>query len=141
MQTVAGVGGSLLRARPSEVAKIEIPLPPLSEQKRIAGILDQASGLRRKRQQALALTDQFLRSTFLDLFGDPVTNPKRWPMISMRDGCKFVGGSSLPTDGDEFDNQTDRCLLLKVGDMNLPGNETFITTAREWAPSPRRQCR
>ena len=64
-----------------------IPLPSLSEQKRIAGILDQADGLRRKRQQALALTDQFLRSTFLDLFGDPVTNPKRWPVVPLESAC------------------------------------------------------
>jgi len=65
--------------------RFEIPLPALSEQKRIAGILDQADGLRRKRQQALALTDQFLRSTFLDLFGDPVTNPKQWPVVCLND--------------------------------------------------------
>ena len=50
--------------------------PPLSEQKRIAAILDKADALRRKRQQALQLTEQFLRSTFLDMFGDPVRNPK-----------------------------------------------------------------
>ena len=70
-----------------DVKQIPIPLPPLSEQKRIAGILDQADGLRRKRQQALALTDQFLRSTFLDLFGDPVTNPKRWPVVPLESAC------------------------------------------------------
>jgi type I restriction enzyme S subunit len=55
-------------------------LPPLSEQKRIAGILDKADAIRRKRQQAIGLTEQFLRSTFLDMFGDPVTNPKNWPV-------------------------------------------------------------
>lgn len=77
MQTVSGVGGSLLRARPSEVARIEIPLPhkngkpDLDEQKRIAAILDKADAIRRKRQQALRLTDDFLRSVFLDMFGDP----------------------------------------------------------------------
>ena len=42
MATVSGVGGSLLRARPAEVAKIKIPLPPLEEQRRIAAILDKA---------------------------------------------------------------------------------------------------
>ena len=56
----------------------ETKLPPLSEQKRIAGILDKADSIRRKRQQAIGLTEQFLRSTFLDMFGDPVTNPKGW---------------------------------------------------------------
>jgi type I restriction enzyme, S subunit len=48
----------------------------LEEQKRIAAILDKADAIRRKRQQALRLTDDFLRSVFLDMFGDPVTNPK-----------------------------------------------------------------
>ena len=55
-----------------------IPLPPLSEQKRIAAILDKADNLRRKNQQATQLADRFLRAVFLDMFGDPVTNPKGW---------------------------------------------------------------
>lgn len=83
MQTVAGVGGSLLRARPSEVEKIKIPLPPLPEQKRIAAILDKADAIRRKRQQAVKLTEELLRSVFLDMFGDPVTNPKGWPKTKL----------------------------------------------------------
>lgn len=76
MNTTAGVGGSLVRARPAEVGNIEIPLPPLPEQKRIAAILDKADTIRRKRQQAIQLADDFLRAVFLDMFGDPVTNPK-----------------------------------------------------------------
>ena len=78
MRTVSGVGGSLLRARPAEVFKIQIPLPPLAEQKRIAGILDAADALRAKRREALAQLDTLLQSTFLDMFGDPVTNPMGW---------------------------------------------------------------
>ncbi|MFG3452152.1 restriction endonuclease subunit S [Stutzerimonas stutzeri] len=60
------------------IRAIEIPLPPLSEQKRIASILDKADAIRRKRQQAIQLADDFLRAVFLDMFGDPVTNPKGW---------------------------------------------------------------
>ena len=78
MRTVSGVGGSLLRARPKEVFKIEIPLPPLAEQKRIAAIMDAADALRAKRRESLAQLDILLQSTFLDVFGDPVTNPKGW---------------------------------------------------------------
>ncbi len=48
----------------------EIPLPPLEEQKRIAAILDKADAIRRKRQQAIKLADDFLRSVFLEMFGD-----------------------------------------------------------------------
>ena len=83
MQTVAGVGGSLLRARPDGVKKIKIPLPPLEEQRRIAAILDKADGVRRKRKEAIRLTEELLRSTFLEMFGDPVTNPKGWRKISL----------------------------------------------------------
>ncbi|ALM71065.1 restriction endonuclease subunit S [Vibrio vulnificus] len=57
---------------------LEIPLPPLDEQKRIAAILDKADAIRQKRKQAIALADEFLRSVFLEMFGDPVTNPKGW---------------------------------------------------------------
>lgn len=64
--------------RKSTLEKISLPLPPLEEQKRIAAILDKADAIRRKRKEAIALTEELLRSTFLDMFGDPVTNPKGW---------------------------------------------------------------
>ncbi|MGQ0708352.1 MAG: restriction endonuclease subunit S [Rhodoferax sp.] len=53
-----------------------IPLPPLEEQLRIAAILDQAETLRTQRRQALAHLDTLTQSLFLDMFGDPVANPK-----------------------------------------------------------------
>lgn len=69
MSTVSGVGGSLLRARPAEVAKIKIPVPSLPEQRRIAAILDKADALRTKRREAIAKLNQLLQSVFLDMFG------------------------------------------------------------------------
>ena len=51
---------------------LQIPLPPIDEQKRIAGILDAADALQAKRREALAQLDTLLQSTFLDMFGDPV---------------------------------------------------------------------
>jgi len=54
------------------VKGVEIPLPPLPEQKRIAAILDKADAIRRKRQQAIQLADDFLRAVFLDMFGDVI---------------------------------------------------------------------
>lgn len=80
MSTVSGVGGSLLRARPAHVARIRIPLPPLPEQRRIAEILDKADALRAKRRAALAQLGTLTQSIFLDMFGDPATNPKGWPV-------------------------------------------------------------
>ncbi len=65
--------------------KTVIPLPPLAEQKRIAGILDAADSLRAKRREALAQLDTLLQSTFLDMFGDPVTNPMGWEVRQLPD--------------------------------------------------------
>ena len=58
--------------------ELSLPLPQLEEQKRIAAILDKADRIRRKRQEAIRLTEELGRSIFLDMFGDPVTNPKGW---------------------------------------------------------------
>ncbi|MFZ1731629.1 MAG: restriction endonuclease subunit S [Bacteroidota bacterium] len=60
---------------------LQIPLPPLAEQKRIAGILDAADALRTKRRESIHQLDALLQSTFLDMFGDPVTNPKGWALV------------------------------------------------------------
>ncbi|TRU19635.1 MAG: restriction endonuclease subunit S [Microcystis aeruginosa Ma_QC_B_20070730_S2] len=69
--------------RKSTIEKLKIPLPPLEEQRRIAAILDKADGVRRKRKEAIRLTEELLKSTFLEMFGDPVTNPKGWRKISL----------------------------------------------------------
>lgn len=63
----------------------QIPLPPLAEQRRIASILDQADELRQKRQQAIEKLDQLLQATFIDMFGDPVSNPKGWNLGRLGD--------------------------------------------------------
>jgi type I restriction enzyme, S subunit len=83
MQTVAGIGGSLLRARPAYVADIEVPLPPLGEQKRIASILDAVDTLRTKRQQAIDQLETLTQATFIDLVGDPGSPDLRWPLVAL----------------------------------------------------------
>ncbi len=77
-----------------KIKGIKIPLPPLPEQKRIAAILDKADALRRKRKQALDMADEFLRATFLDMFGDPVTNPKGWDVKELRELLQFLTSGS-----------------------------------------------
>lgn len=72
-------GAAGQRRVPSEFfANLQIPLPPLDEQKRIAAILDAADALRTKRREALAELDSLVQATFIDMFGDPITNPKGW---------------------------------------------------------------
>ncbi|MEE9391944.1 MAG: restriction endonuclease subunit S [Planctomycetota bacterium] len=67
----------------SRLATLSVPLPSLPEQRRIADILDKADAIRRKRQESIALTEDFLRSAFHNMFGDPVKNPKGW------DSCRL----------------------------------------------------
>ena len=78
----------------------EIPFPPLAEQKRIAGILDAADALRAKRREALAQLDSLLQSTFLDMFGDPVTNPMGWEVKPLNEllGEKSSNGAYYQKD-------------------------------------------
>ena len=74
-----------------------IPLPCMAEQKRIAEILDKADELKAKRQQAIDELDKLQQSVFLDMFGDPVTNAKRW--IDTEELCDHAMISSGITKG------------------------------------------
>ena len=79
--------------------RFTVYLPPLPEQKRIAAILDKADGIRRKREEALKLADSFLRATFLEMFGDPVTNPKGWEEKSLLKLTDKIGSGATPRGG------------------------------------------
>ena len=78
----------------------QISLPPLPEQRRIAEVLDKAEALRAKRRAALAQLDSLTQSLFVDLFGDPATNPKGWPLVRLGDQTKKIGSGSTPTGGE-----------------------------------------
>ncbi|MFI4854811.1 MAG: restriction endonuclease subunit S [Phycisphaerales bacterium JB065] len=71
-------GATMKHVNRREFLATKIPLPPLAEQKRIAGILDAADALRAKRRESLAQLDMLIQATFLEMFGDPVANPKGW---------------------------------------------------------------
>jgi len=84
--TMANLNTAIIRALP-------FVYPPFPEQRRIADILDKADALRAKRHAALAKLDELVQSIFLDMFGDPATNPKDWPMKAMGSlATKFSDG-------------------------------------------------
>ena len=74
-----------------------VPLPPLEEQRRIAAILDQAETLRTQRRTALALLDSLTQSLFLDMFGDPATNSRKWPVKRLKDLGQVITGGTPPS--------------------------------------------
>ena len=85
-------GANLPRLSPGVLGEFPVVYPLLPEQKRIAAVLDKADAIRRKRQEALRLTEDFICSAFLDLFGDPVTNPKGWQIKIFREIGNIQGG-------------------------------------------------
>lgn len=71
-------GSAQLNFGPSHLKKIDLLLPPLTDQKRIIKILDKADALRQKRKQAIGLLDEYSKSVFFEMFGDPVKNERGW---------------------------------------------------------------
>jgi type I restriction enzyme S subunit len=82
LATARSEGANLPRLAPKTLLEFPIPAPPLAEQRRIAAMLDKADAIRRKRRESLWLLDEFLRSAFLEMFGDPVRNEKGWEAAS-----------------------------------------------------------
>lgn len=76
------------------VKSVEVPLPPLEEQRRIAEILDKADSLIQKRKASIAKLDELLQATFIDMFGDPVTNPKGWDLEVWQNILEIKNGRS-----------------------------------------------
>ncbi len=95
--TKRAAGAVVKNLNTSLVKQVRVPFPPLDEQKRIAAILDAADALRAKRREALAQLDTLLQSTFLEMFGDPVINPKGWNVGTLERLGRVVTGSTPPS--------------------------------------------
>ena len=80
---VAGIGGSLTRAQPKQVAKYPVPIVDICEQRRIAAVLNKVSGLIAKRREQLDKLDELVKARFVEMFGDPVSNPYNWEKVSL----------------------------------------------------------
>ena len=80
---VAGIGGSLTRAQPKQVAKYPVPIVDICEQRRIAAVLNKVSGLIAKRWEQLRKLDELVKARFVEMFGDPVSNPYNWEKVSL----------------------------------------------------------
>lgn len=83
-------GATIKGVTREDLVNLQIPLPPLPTQKHIASILDKADALRQQNRQLLEHYDALLQSTFIEMFGDPVENPKGWDVRSLVDLCDDV---------------------------------------------------
>lgn len=107
--------------------RIPVPMPSLAEQQRIADLLDKAETIRRKRQEAIALTDDLLRSTFLEMFGDPVTNPKGWPVVALTNFAAITTGNTPPRNVPAFYGEH----IEWIKSDNINTSSHFLTPASE----------
>lgn len=122
----AAMGATLNKA---SLALVQFPLPPIEEQRRIAAILDKVSGLLRRSAS--------MSSMLADLESRALT---RTASAAGQTSClselaDFYGGSSLPS-AEPFEGQVGGYLLLRVSDMNRPGNDVQIVSAAAWSSMP-----
>lgn len=110
----------------SKFSQVEIPLPPLKTQKRIAQILDDAAALRDKTQQLLTEYDLLAQSIFLEMFGDPVLNPKGWEVKKLNDITNLI------TDGKHGNcNDENNSGYFFISAKDIRNNKINYTDARQ----------
>jgi type I restriction enzyme S subunit len=126
-QEAHGRGATIPHVDKARLEAIEFPKIPPSDQRRIAAILDMADAIRRKREQSLALADDFIRSVFLEMFGDPIVNAKGLPRQPLGQFGKIVTGNTPPRS--DPDNFGDAVEWIKSDNVNT--EEHFLTRAVE----------
>ncbi|MEN9470611.1 MAG: hypothetical protein RL630_2344 [Verrucomicrobiota bacterium] len=103
-----------------KLKKLPVPLPPLAEQRRIAEVLDKVEDLRAKRRAAIAQVDSLTQSLFLDLFGDPVANPKGWPVRSFEETMRDETSRSKKLNQSEF-SESGKFPVIDQGQSTIAG--------------------
>jgi type I restriction enzyme S subunit len=110
-----GVGGAQPNISATYLKAVDFPLPPLETQKKIAAVLEKADQLRKNCQQMEQELNSLTPSVFIDMFGDPVTNPKGWdkaPLSAIID--EFLGGKSLVAADDQNTEFSNRVLKISA---------------------------
>ncbi|GBG08905.1 hypothetical protein PAT3040_03518 [Paenibacillus agaridevorans] len=97
-----GVGGAQPNISATILKGVEIPLPPLEIQKQIAKTLDTAAELLAMHKQQLVELDNLIKSTFYDMFGDPVANVKGWATKPLLGVGKFISGGTPSKDRNDY---------------------------------------
>lgn len=111
-----------------ELGAIELNVPSLSEQRRIVDILSRAEGVVRLRREAQKKAAELIPALFLDMFGDPASNPKNWPILSVRDFVtRFEAGKNVQAGG----NGASEFHILKISAVT---SGEYIETEAKPAP-------
>jgi type I restriction enzyme S subunit len=113
-----GKGATVKGVRLEVLKALEVPLPPMVKQKRVAAILDKIDSIRKRRQKGIELSGHFLKSVFLEMFGDPGVNPNKWPKGTIRD---LVSEARYGTSG-KADAEKGEFSVLRMGNLTYSGS-------------------
>ena len=111
----------------SNLLNVEIPLPNLEKQKQIVELLDKVTELISLRKQQLAKLDELVKARFVEMFGDPVSNPFNWLTAELGNRCEIITGNT-PSRA-EPENYGTFIEWIKSDNINTPS--TFLTEAQE----------
>ena len=111
----------------ANLLQIEINVPDMDEQRHVVSVLDKICRLTDLQQQELHNLDQLVKSRFIELFGDPVSNPKDWNVEPLGNRCGIITGNTPPRS--EPENYGKYIEWIKSDNINTPF--TFITKAQE----------
>jgi type I restriction enzyme S subunit len=109
-------GARMPRAEMPFVMSLDIPLPPLSEQSRTVDLLSRAENIVRMRREAEQKSKEIIPALFLDMFGDPATNPKRWDRKSLSEIVESIDSGKSPPCIDRL-RYADEWGVLKLGSV------------------------
>ena len=96
-----GRGATFKEISKAIVAQIQIPLPPLPEQKRIAAILDKICEMKRNAEARLQKLDLLVKARFVEMFGDPLENPLGFTIVALKELTTKIGSGATPKGGKE----------------------------------------
>ncbi|ATA58804.1 type I restriction modification protein HsdM [Geobacillus stearothermophilus] len=107
-------GATIPHISKKALEEIKIPIPSYEKQIEISKILDKAQELIDKRKAQIEALDQLTQSVFLEMFGDPVSNPKGWPVSNLGNSIKITGGYAFKSS--EFEDVG--VPVIKIGTVN-----------------------
>ena len=113
---------------------VDIPLPPLEEQCQIAALLDKVSSLIAKRRQQLDKLDELIKARFVEMFGDPVSNPKGWQLVPLGECVTTIdNGKSFVCSNETRKNEWPAILKLSAvtyGEYNSNENKALLDSSQ-----------
>jgi type I restriction enzyme S subunit len=118
------VTGTISNLSLTHLGDLEIPLPPLPEQRRIAEVLDRAEALRAKRRAALAQLDSLTQAIFLEMFGDVEGKSQRFPCGVLDDFCCFLSGFAWKAE--RFSREPVGLPIIRIQNVDAVRDSDFI---------------